>query len=387
MLHDRLIRKTTTAIQGHDAAITASLELSTKKWLVTSHSPGSDRLSQHLFDAGDTAKLLALFARLRHEAETRLERSVQVIVIQEAGFDGFWLHRVLESEGITSHVVDAASIPVPRRRRRAKSDRIDGVTLWRSLIAWLRGETRVCSMVRPPSVADEDRRRLVREYDILVRERTRETNRIAGLLAAQGIHGYKPLRRDRWKMLEKLVTGDGRPLGAQLKKEIARILRRLELIQKEIGEVEAEQEELLVGAHADPIAARLLQLKSLGPVTSAALAFEAFNRHFDNRRQIAAFVGLAATPWRSGTIEKEQGLSKAGHPGLRYRMIELAWLWLRHQRKSALSQWFLRRIREAGRKKDRTVYIVAMARKLLIALWRFVTQGEIPEGAVLKAAR
>lgn len=384
MLHDRLIRKLTTTIQGYDDAITASLELSTKKWLVTSHSPGTDRLSQHLFEAGDTAGLLALFGRMRHEAETRLGRPIQVIVIEEAGFDGFWLHRVLESEGITSHVVDAASIPVPRRRRRAKSDSIDGGTLWRCLIAWLRGETRVCSMVRAPSVEDEDRRRLVREYDSLVCERTRETNRIAGLLASQGIHGYKPLRRDRWKALDALVTGDSRPLGAHLKQQITRGLQRVELIQKQLAELEAEQYELLVGEHADPVAARLLRLKSIGPVTSAAMAFEAFYRHFDNRRQIAAFVGLAGTPWRSGTIEKEQGISKAGHPGLRRRMIELAWLWLRHQRQSALSQWFSRRVVEGGRKRDRGVYIVALARKLLVALWRFVTEGEIPEGAVLK---
>lgn len=385
MLHDRLIRQSTTTIQGYDDAITASLELSTKKWLVTSHLPGADKVSQHMFDAGDVANLLALFARMRQEAETRLGRPIQVIVIEEAGFDGFWLHRVLESEGITSHVVDAASIPVPRRSRRAKSDRIDGQTLWRTLIAWLRGEKRVCSMVSPPSVEEEDRRRLVREYDSLVHQRTRETNRIGGLLASQGIRGYKPLRRDRWKALDALVTGDGRPLGAHMKQQIARGLQRIELIQKQLAELEAEQEKLLVGEHADPIAAQLVRLKSLGAVTSAALAFEAFDRSFENRRQLGAFVGLAGTPWRSGTIEKEQGLSKAGRPSLRYRMIELAWRWLRHQRQSALSQWFLRRVGESGRKKDRLVFIVAMARKLLVALWRYVREGVIPEGAILKA--
>jgi transposase len=329
--------------------------------------------------------LLRFLRRLHDRAEHRLGSAVEIITIQEAGLDGFWLHRLLESEGISSHVVDAASIPVPRRSRRAKSDGIDGETLWRTLAAWLRGEPRVCSMVRAPSPEQEDCRRLVRERDSLMRERIRQSNRIRGLLAAQGVHGYDPVRRDRRAALARLTTGDGRPLGPQLKKELGRSLDRLELIMAQIAQVEAERRELLSGDNANAVASRLLQLKSIGPDFATTLALEAFFHNFDNRRQLAAFAGLAGTPWRSGKVEEEQGISKAGNRRLRKTMIELAWLWLKHQRQSALSQWFFKRLApDKGRKPNRRLFIVALARKLIVALWRFVTLGEIPEGAVLK---
>lgn len=392
MSHDQSSIASSAATRGHHGAVTASLELSTTKWLVSVQSPGSERLSRHVLAAGDVGGLLALFARLRERAEQRLGGAVEIITIQEAGLDGFWLHRLLESEGIRSHVVDAASIPVPRRSRRAKSDRIDGETLWRTLSAWLRGEPRVCSMVHAPSPEQEDSRRLVRERDSLMRERIRESNRIRGLLAAQGIHGYDPLHRNRRVALDKLTTGDGRPLGSQLKKEIMRALERLELIMAQIARVESERAELLKGDEANAVAMRLLELKSIGPDFATTLALEAFFRRFDNRRQLAAFAGLAGTPWRSGKIDREQGISKAGNRRLRKTMIELAWLWLRHQRQSALSQWFFKRLAPdkgrpgSDRKPNRRLFIVALARKLIVALWRFVTVGEIPEGAALKQA-
>jgi transposase len=385
MSHDQSKITPTAAIHGHDGAITASLELSTSKWLVTVQAPGSERLSRHVLEAGDVARLLGLFARLRARAEQHLGGAVEIITIQEAGLDGFWLHRLLESEGIRSHVVDAASIPVPRRSRRAKSDRIDGEVLWRTLAAWLRGDPRVCSMVHAPSPAQEDCRRLVRERDSLMRERIRESNRLRGLLAAQGIRGYDPLRRDRRAALARLTTGDGRPLGAQLKKELVRTLERLELILAQIAQVEAERRALLRGDEANALARRLLELKSIGPDFATTLALEAFFRRFDNRRQLAAFAGLAGTPWRSGKVEEEQGISKAGNRRLRKTMIELAWLWRKHQRQSALSQWFFRRLAtDRKRKPKKRILIVALARKLIVALWRFVTTGVIPEGAVLK---
>ncbi|BCH31593.1 IS110 family transposase [Mesorhizobium sp. L-8-10] len=386
MSHDQPSVVSTTATRSHHGAILASLELSTSRWLVTSLLPGTEKLSRHTLRAGDADQLLGLFARLRGKAERRLGGPVEIITIQEAGLDGFWLHRLLERAGIRSHVVDAASIPVPRRGRRAKSDKLDGESLWRTLAAWLRGEPRVCSMVRPPSPEQEDQRRLGREYDTLTRERTRQSNRIRGLLAAQGIRGYNPLLRNRRAALAKLTTGDGRPLGAQLVRELMRALDRIELLMAQLAQIKAERRQLLKGAAADPVAAQLSTLKGIGPSSATTLALEAFFRSFDNRRQLAAFAGLAATPWRSGKVEHEQGISKAGNKRIRRTMIEIAWLWLRHQCRSALSQWFFTRCAEGTHgKRNRCVFIVALARKLIVAIWRFVSFGEIPEGAMLKA--
>jgi len=374
-----------TAIPGQDSRVVVSLELSPKKWLVTSLSPGSAKFSKRWLSGGDSAGLLALLRELVAKAEREVGGPVGVVCIQEAGLDGFWLHRVLVDAGIESHVVDAASIPVPRRKRRAKSDRIDGESLVRALLAWLRGESRACSMVRPPSVEAEDRRRLSRERETLVRQRIRESNRIRGLLASQGIADFDPLRRDRRTRLAELVTGDGRKLPPRLTAELDRALDRLELILGQIAEVEAACErELAAGKGRDP-AALLPQLRSLGRDSVAVLTFEGFWRGFANRRQLGAFAGLAPTPWQSGQVNREQGIGSAGNPRLRRTMVQLAWLWLRHQPGSALSRWFCERVgTQKGR--PRRIAVVALARKLLVALWRYVTQGIVPEGAVLKSA-
>jgi transposase len=368
-----------------DGALVASLELSPSKWLVTSLSPGSEKLSKRWLNGGDGAGLLRLLGELKAKSESRVGREVRIISIQEAGLDGFWLHRLLEANGIESHVVDAASVSMPRRKRRAKSDTIDGETLVRTLLAWLRGEPRVCSMVRPPSVEAEDRRRLTRERDTLVRERIRLSNRIRGLLASQGVVGYEPLRRDRRERLSGLLTGDGHRLEPRLGAEIVRALDRLELVLGQIAEIEAARDQEIAAAGGRDPAALLPQLRSLGQESVAVLCFEGFWRSFDNRRQIGAYAGLAPTPWRSGQTVREQGVAKAGNPRLRKAIIQLAWLWQRHQPHSALSRWFNQRV---GQQKGRVrrVAIVAMARKLLVALWRYTTQGILPEGAVLKAA-
>src|SRR5271165_720379 len=253
-----------TAIHGQDSRVVVCLELSAKKWLVTSLLPGSAKFSKRWLTGGDSAALLALLRDLVATAERRTGGPVSVVSIQEAGLDGFWLHRVLVAAGIESHVVDAASIPVPRRKRRAKSDRIDGESLLRALLAWLRGERRACSMVRPPSVEAEDRRRLSRERDTLVRQRIRETNRIRGLLASQGVADFNPLHRDRRDRLAALVTGDGRKLPPRLAAELGRLIDRLELVLSQIAEVEAAcARELAAHEGRDP-AALLPQLRSLG---------------------------------------------------------------------------------------------------------------------------
>jgi transposase len=342
-------------------------------------------MSRHAVRGGDIAGLLARFAQLREKAQVRTGETFRIVVIQEAGLDGFWIHRVLEHEGIESHVVDPASIAASRRRRRAKTDKIDGETLVRALLAYKRGEPRVCAMAKPPTPEAEDRRRICRERKVLVSERTSHANRIKGLLFAQGITGYDPLRRDRRERLDDLRTGDGRVVGRQLKAQLIRELDRLELLFEQIRSVEAERDALLAADVADTPVALLLDLKGIGPESAAILYTEGLFRKFDNRRQVAAYAGLAPTPWRSGSIDREQGVSKAGNPRLRTTMIELAWLWLRYQPESALSRWFRERAAcNAGRVRKTT--IVALARKLLVALWKYATAGVVIEGAVMKTA-
>ena len=376
------------AIRTQFGAIFVSLELSRSTWLVASLSPGQgEKMSRHSVEADDVAELMKLFAELNGKAQVRTGLSYPIITIQEAGLDGFWLHRVLKQEGIESHVVDPASIATSRRKRRAKTDRLDGETLLRALLAYKRGEPRVCAMVAVPSPEEEDRRRLCRERQTLIAERIEHVNRIMGLLFAQGISDYAPVRRDRRARLMVLRTGDGREVPPHLKAQIGRELDRLELLLDQIAAVEREQDALLVASKPageksapNPVT-MLLALKSLGPNFTAVIWTEAFYRQFANRRQVAAYAGLAATPWCSGSIAREQGVSKAGNPRLRTTMIQLAWLWVRHQPESALTIWF-----KANSQRGRKRTIVALARKLLVALWKYVTQGVVIEGAVMKSA-
>jgi transposase len=377
-----------TTIQTNLAAIFISLELSRSIWLITSLSPGyGEKMSKHSVRAGDVATLLARFSALKQKAYARIGKCFPIVAIQEAGLDGFWLHRVLQSEGVESHVVDPASIATSRRRRRAKTDRIDGEALVRTLLAYKRGEPRVCAMVKAPTPEEEDRRRLCRERKVLTNERVLHVNRIKGLLFAQGVSEYEPLRRDRRRRLDELSTGDGRPLPEHLKRQISRELDRLELLLEQIKAVEGERDELLSAQDAaTPVtAAMLLGIKGIGAEFAAILWSEGLFRHFDNRRQIASYAGLAPTPWQSGSVDREQGVSKAGNSRLRTTLIQLAWLWLRHQPQSALALWFKERVlRNGGRLKKST--IVALARKLLISLWKYVTLGVVIEGVVMKGA-
>jgi transposase len=376
------------AIHTDIGAIFISLELSRSTWLITSLSPaGGGKMSKHSMPGGDISALLTRFSEFREKAFARTWKWFPIIVIQEAGLDGFWIHRVLQNEGFESHVVDPASIATSRRRRRAKTDRIDGEALLRALLAYKRGEPRVCAMVKAPTPEEEDRRRLCRERKVLTNERVLHVNRIKGLLFSQGVCGYEPLRRDRRQRLDELRTGDGRPLPPHLKTQISRELDRLELLIEQIKAVETARDALLnpaVKTEGRPAPlAMLLAIKGIGPEFAAVLWSEGLFRHFDNRRQVASYAGLAPTPWQSGSVDREQGVSKSGNPRLRTILIQLAWLWLRHQPQSALALWFKERIgRNGGRFKKTT--IVALARKLLVALWKYVTAGVIIEGAVMK---
>lgn len=377
---------TPVAIRTDLGAIFVSLELSKSTWLVTSLSPGSEKMSRHSVPGGEMPALLDCLNAVRRKVQAREGRLYPVIIIQEAGLDGFWVHRALAAEvWITSHVVDAASIAVSRRHRRAKTDRIDGETLVRTLMAWIRGEPRVCSMVRVPQVEDEDRRRLGRERKTLVRERTMHVNRIKGLLFNVGVRDYKPIRRDRRERLEALYTGDGHALPAYLKGQIGRELDRLELLNEQIQAVEAERDNLCADATATSPLTVLCALKGIGPEFANILVGEGLFRHFDNRRQVAAYAGLAPSPWRSGSIDREQGVSKSGNPRLRTTMIQVAWLWVRYQRDSSLARWFHERVAHNGG-RGKKIAIVALARKLLVALWKYATSGVVIEGAVLAKA-
>ena len=377
------------AIRVDLGAIFVSMELSRSSWVITSLSPGSgEKMSRHTVPGGDVAALMARFLALKEKAQTRTGCVFPIIVIQEAGLDGFWIHRALEKEGIESHVVDPASIATSRRRKRAKTDRLDGETLVRTLLAFKRGEPRVCAMVRAPSPDEEDRRRISRERKVLTSERIAHVNRIKGLLFAQGVTGYEPLHRDRRDRLEELRTGDGRQLPACLKAQIVRELDRLELIVEQVRAIEAERDALLTQDRCPETAAQaamLLGLKGIGAEGAAILCCEGFWRSFDNRRQVAAYAGLAPTPWQSGSVSREQGVSKAGNPRLRSTMIQLAWLWLQHQPHSVLTRWFHEKVARNGGRMRKPA-IVALARKLLVALWKYVTAGVVIEGAVIRTA-
>jgi len=367
-----------------------AIELSKSSWIVGFQTPLSKQTSQYQLKSCDAKPLLELIERVRIRISRELGRPVEVMSCYEAGYDGFWLHRVLEAHGIHNHVLDPASLQVNRRARRPKTDRIDADRLVRALIRHLRGEPEACSVVRVPSPEQEDARRLHRERGRLIAERVAHVNRIKGLCASQGIYDYEPVRKDRLQRLEKLRTGDGRPLAPQLKAEIVREIKRLQCLLEMIATVEAERDAILESEksrhlNADKIK-MLAKLKAIGPEFSTTIVGEVLYREFANRRQLGSYVGLASSPFRSGSLGRDQGISKAGNPKARAMMIELAWSWLRYQPDSALSRWFRERVGNL-KGRPRRIAIVAMARKLLVALWRYLQTGVIPTGANLKTNR
>lgn len=370
-------------------AIFFSMELSQSKWLITSLAPGGEKMSRYVLQAGDIAGLMERLSQIREKVQIQIGKLYPFVSIQEAGLDGFWIHRVLVREGIESHVVDPASVATSRRRRRAKTDRLDGETLVRTLLAWKRGEPRVCAMVVPPTPEQEDRRRNSRERRALIADRVKLVNRLKGLLFSHGITGFEPLKVDRRTRLEEAVTGDGRSLPPHLKAEALRIIDRIELILDQLKAVETVRDALVASDPEDETvpacAAALTTLRGIGPDFAEILWSEGLYRHFDNRRQLAAYAGLAPSPWQSGTISRDQGVAKSGNPRLRTVMVQLSWFWLLHQPDSALTRWFRERVAQNDGKR-RKVTIIALARKLLIALWKYVRHGVVIEGAVLKRA-
>src|SRR5208283_5206349 len=372
----------------YNSTIIGALELSEKKWVLAVQLPGVSRHSRHVLDAcGDG--LASFVERLKARCAAAGRKIARVILTHEAGRDGFWLARFLARRGIEVHVIQPSSLPVDRRARRAKTDMIDVEMLLRALLAWLRGEPRVCSMVPIPSEADEEARRAHREREDLMGSRRSLLNKIDGILATLGIEGFRGLRRDRREQLANLRQPDGEKIPLAAQGRIERLLDRLELVIAQIKKIEAARDAVvkkpLTEDATEQMIRDLVQLRGIGVEGATLLAREAFCRDFDNRRALGAYAGLTGTPFASGGMEREQGISKDGNRRLRACLVELAWFWLRFQPDSALAKWF--RARVIGAKgRVAKIMIVVLAQKLLIALWRFAKDGVIPEGATMKAA-
>src|SRR5215475_2219678 len=373
---------------AHDEAVRCllAIELSKKSWIVAVNTPLSEKISRYTLKGCDRNGLLDLIKKIRARAGREFERPVEVVSCYEAGYDGFWLHRFLEAHGVRNYVIDPASVQVDRRARRAKTDSIDVAQLLRSLMAYLRGDPRVWSVVRVPTVAEEDDRRLHRERDRLINERVQHVNRVKGLCAVHGIYDYEPLRSNRMLRLEQLRTGDGRKLPPYLKAEIVRELQRLELVLTMIKTIEAGRK-AIIAAKSPHLNVKkiqdLIKIKGIGPGISTVLVGEVFYRKFNNRQRLGSYVGLTPSHFQSGPMSRDQGISKAGNPKARTVMIELAWIWLRYQPNSPLSVWFHQRVGTA-KGRIRRIAIVAVARKLLIALWRYLETGLVPTSAVVR---
>ena len=357
------------------ATVYAAIELSKKSWVVGIAHPNRDRPSIHRIAGGGIGELVG---RLRKAAGE--ER--RILVCYEAGYDGFWMARSLTKLGIDCRLLDPASIQVNRRARRVKTDRIDVLALLRALIAIDRGERHVCSVVRVPTIEEEDARRSHRERQRLIRERTGHINRIKGLLFGQGIRGIEPkLRRTRIDF-GALITAEGKPLPERLRRELQREYQRLELVQRQLRAVEEERD----NADAqDPAVERkrelLCALQGVGNASAAILAREVFGRSFASRRQLGSYLGLTPSAYDSGSTTRCQGISKAGNSWARRVLIEVAWLWRKYQPDSPLSRWYAQRT-SGQSPRIRRIMLVALARKLAISLWRYVETGLVPDGTV-----
>jgi transposase len=367
--------------------ILVALELSNTLWLVGTRLPGAQKSCMHRIKAGDTTALLTVIGELRSRQSVVSGCSSTLVCCFEAGRDGFWLHRLLTAHEIPTYVVEPTSILVNRRAKRAKTDRLDAEGLLRVLAGYLAGDNQICSMVRVPTPAEEDGKRVHREREYLVQERTRIENRMLALLATQGVRS-RPSLRSWEREMASLKTGDGRMLPSRLTAELNRLRRRLGLVLEMIRELDTEREEFLAAAPDDAIAAKITALRGIygvGDNFAAVLVREIFYRTFGNRKQLASYVGLAPMPHQSGSIDRDRHIGRAGNARARKTLVQMAWLWLRYQPTSELSAWFRQRVGEL-QGRTRRIAIVAMARKLLIALWRFTETGEVPTGIVFRTA-
>ena len=378
----------TPTVLDYERTLILAIELSNTSWVLAAQIPGLPGVKAKRSIEPTPEALMAAIEYYRARAVKAGRNVERVVAVYEAGWSGFWLARWLAKYGIETHVIQPSSVPVDRRARRAKSDGIDAELLLRTLLAWLRGEPRVCSMVPIPAEADEDARRRVRERSELVAERVGIVNRIGAVLATLGVGQYNPIRRDRRQRLDELRTALGGSLPTHARAKIVRMLDRLELLLIQITELEKSRDAVLEDANPDKAASmiqQLAKLRGVGVQSATVLVREGFVREFANGKALGSYAGLTSTPYSSGGTEREQGIGKAGNARLRTLMVELAWLWQRYQPDSAQVSWFRERVSGTSRRM-RKVMVVALARKLLIALWRFATQGVVPEGAVMKPA-
>jgi len=370
-----------------DNTLATVLEMGSKSWLLAGLVPGVKRQPRKQLSI-DPERLLAQLHRWRDEAIKAGHAIERIVVGFEAGRDGFWLARWLRARGIEAYVIHASSIPVPREHRRAKTDRLDTEMLMRALLGWLRGEPRHCHMVAIPTLAQEDAKRASRERESLVDEKTRLTNRLQSILVASGLPKVNIKLRKTAKLLADLRTPEGEPIPPHTLAELRRGLERLAVIKAQIDAIEKARLEQLKaeptkGTH--PMMLMLAKVLGVGIETADRLVHEVLSRNLRDHRAVARYAGLTGSPDESGTKRREQGLAKAGNARVRRSMLQLAWRWLLHQKNSDLAKWYRARTAD-GRKDTRKIMIVALARKLLIALWRYVHTGEVPGGVVLKAA-
>jgi transposase len=370
-----------------NSTVVAVVELSLSTWLVAGVVPGLKRQPLKKLSA-DADKLVALLERWRAEAIKAGQVINRMVVAFEAGRDGFWLARLLRGRGIEAYVIHASSIAVSREHRRAKSDRIDTQRLMRGLLGWLRGEAEHCRMAAIPTLAQEDAKRPNREHECLVVDRTRLVNRMKAALIRLGIRNFNIKLRKAAEGLAALRTPEGEPLPPNTLAELGRELERLALIRAQIRAIEQARLQRLKAAPQQathPMILMLAKVMGVGVETADMLVHEVLSRPLRDHRAVGRYAGLTGSPDESGSSRREQGLAKAGNARVRRGMLQLAWRWLMHQKDSALTQWYRSRTAD-GRKDTRKTMIVALARKLLIALWRYVTTGEVPQGVVLKAA-
>jgi transposase len=370
-----------------DATVIAAIEIGQSSWLVAGIVPGLERNPLKKLSP-DPDALLQLLHRWQKEAVQAGRAIKRIVVAYEAGRDGFWLARWLRAREIEAYVIHPSSVPVSREHRRAKTDRLDTELLKRAFLGWLRGEPKHCSMAAIPTLADEDAKRPGRERQSLVGERTRIINRLKASLARLGIRGFRPNLARASNRLEALRTPEGAAVPANTAAELRRDMDRLRFVKQQIKEIETTRAKRLVGAPNEQRHAmvRLLaRVVGVGIETADMLVQEVFSRNIRDRKALARYAGLTGAPDESGKKRREQGLAKAGNARVRRGMIELAWGHLVHQKASALSAWYRKRTSDA-RSGTRKTMIVALARKLLIALWRLATTGETPAGLLLRPA-